>query len=271
MKKLLSLFLSLLFIFAVSGCVKNSAIDVSPAPNTPGGQGNDIVSYENNELSSGRGWFGDLPKGLRPILMVNGKLYRWTGLSEAYHTSTDGSIYIMGDGSSFLPDGYSETGKISSVTEDVPTEELQLRAAFDASGTVFTNPATPEAVYVQMTTEWLDDAYIRFVSDDLHDNECIFFNGQQYRYRPGSYDICPRVSELPEGSQLLGTLTYIGADLIPVNDLETNRISDSYSHPIDGREVYSDPNDSNIIYVYEHHYWAKGDSPAWRACTPISE
>ena len=42
MKKLLSLFLSLLFIFAVSGCVKNSAIDVSPAPNTPGSQGNDI-------------------------------------------------------------------------------------------------------------------------------------------------------------------------------------------------------------------------------------
>ncbi len=271
MKKLLTLLLVLLCIFTVSSCRKNPEIDVAPSPNVPDSPRSDIPAYENNELSSGRGWFGDLPNGLRPILMVNGKLYRWTGLSQKYHSSPDGTIYTMGDASSFIPDGYYEIGKISSITEDVPSEEMQLRAAFEASGTVFANTNTPEVVYVQMTTAWLDNAYIRFVSDDLLDNECIFYGGQQYRYRPGSYDICPRITELPEGSRLLGTLTYIGTDTIPDNDLETNRISGSFGYPTDGKEVYSDPNDSNIIYVYEHYYWSKGDYPAWRVCKSPSE
>ena len=228
-----------------------------------------ILDYENNEISSARGWFGDFPNGLRPMMMVNGKLYRCTGKSLKLSIQ-DSKVYLTGAARNILPDGYTAIGEISGITEEVPSEELQLRAAFEASGTVFTNDQTPEAIYVQMTALSYTDDYIRFVSDDLHDNECISYHGKLYRFLP-DYDICELIKELPENCVQIGTLKYIGDDTIPRNDLETNRISDSYSYLIDGREVYADPNDDCLLYVYEHHYWAEGDYPAWRVCKLWSE
>ena len=228
-----------------------------------------ILDYENNEISSARGWFGDFPNGLRPMMMVNGKLYRCTGKSLKLSIQ-DSKVYLTGAARNILPDGYTAIGEISGITEEVPSEELQLRAAFEASGTVFTNEQTPEAIYVQMTALSYTDDYIRFVSDDLHDNECISYHGKLYRFLP-DYDICELIKELPENCVQIGTLKYIGDDTIPRNDLETNRISDSYSYLIDGREVYADPNDDCLLYVYEHHYWAEGDYPAWRVCKLWSE
>ena len=228
-----------------------------------------ILDYENNEISSARGWFGDFPNGLRPMMMVNGKLYRCTGKSLKLSIQ-DSKVYLTGAARNILPDGYTAIGEISGITEEVPSKELQLRAAFEASGTVFTNEQTPEAIYVQMTALSYTDDYIRFVSDDLHDNECISYHGNLYRFLP-DYDICELIKELPENCVQIGTLKYIGDDTIPRNDLETNRISDSYSYLIDGREVYADPNDDCLLYVYEHHYWAEGDYPAWRVCKLWSE
>ena len=228
-----------------------------------------ILDYENNEISSARGWFGDFPNGLRPMMMVNGKLYRCTGKSLKLSIQ-DSKVYLTGAARNILPDGYTAIGEISGITEEVPSKELQLRAAFEASGTVFTNEQTPEAIYVQMTALSYTDDYIRFVSDDLHDNECISYHGKLYRFLP-DYDICELIKELPENCVQIGTLKYIGDDTIPRNDLETNRISDSYSYLIDGREVYADPNDDCLLYVYEHHYWAEGDYPAWRVCKLWSE
>ena len=228
-----------------------------------------ILDYENNEISSARGWFGNFPNGLRPMMMVNGKLYRCTGKSLKLSIQ-DSKVYLTGAARNILPDGYTAIGEISGITEEVPSKELQLRAAFEASGTVFTNEQTPEAIYVQMTALSYTDDYIRFVSDDLHDNECISYHGNLYRFLP-DYDICELIKELPENCVQIGTLKYIGDDTIPRNDLETNRISDSYSYLIDGREVYADPNDDCLLYVYEHHYWAEGDYPAWRVCKLWSE
>lgn len=251
----------LMCVVVLSGCGESAGNENVVVPDG----GETIPEYENNILSSGSGWYGDLPNGLRPMLMVNGKLFRWTGMSKEYHFIDSGEVYTVGDTSTILPDGYEPMGEINAITEEVPTQELQLRAAFEATGTVYTNMETPEAIYVLMTTDWFEDSYIRFVSDDLKDHECIAYQGRQYRINGGT-DICERVKELPEGCLLIGTLKYIGRDKIPSNDLETNRISDSYSRYIDGREVYADPNDSSVIYVYEHYYWAKGDYPAWRAC-----
>ena len=181
-----------------------------------------------------------------------------------FHAS---EVYTMGDSSTILPDGYDIVGEISGITEEVPFEELQLRAGFEASGTVFANEQTPEVIYALMTTSWFEDYYIRFVSDDLHDNESISYQGRQYRYNIDT-DICENIKELPEEWVLIGTLKYIVSDVVPLNDLETNSISDGYSKYLDGREVYADPNDSGILYVYEHQYWAQGDYPAWRVCKP---
>lgn len=220
-----------------------------------------LPSHDDNPLSSGSGWHGDLPKGIRPMVMVNGKLYRWTGMSKEF-LFQGAEVYRIGDSSTVLPEGYTAFGEISGITEEVPSEELQLRAGFEATGTVYVSDRTPEAVYIFMTTDWFSDSYIRFVSDDLHDNECIAYLGQQYLFRLDG----EIVKELPETCTLIGTLNYIGADSIPLQDLETNRIADGYSKFLDGREVYANPNDSAVLYVYEHHYWAQGDYPAWRVC-----
>ena len=277
MKKLIASVLILVCVLVLVGCDNNTEL-------TPESRENNreiilesdieeccgpILDYANNEISSARGWFGDFPNGLRPMMMVNGKLYRCTGKSLKLSIQ-DSKVYLTGAARNILPDGYTAIGEISGITEEVPSEELQLRAAFEASGTVFTNDQTPEAIYVQMTALSYTDDYIRFVSDDLHDNECISYHGKLYRFLP-DYDICELIKELPENCVQIGTLKYIGDDTIPLNDLETNCISDSYSYLIDGREVYADPNDDSLLYVYEHHYWAEGDYPAWRVCKLWSE
>ncbi len=222
------------------------------------------TTYENNVLTSGLGYFGDLPKGLRPMLMVGGKLFRWTGMSKEFHIMM-GGVHKVGDTTTFLPDGYIAVGDISGITEEVPSKELQLRAGFEATGTVFVNKETPEVVYVLMTTDWFESSYIRFASDDLHDNECIAYQGRQYRFN-ADIGICDRIWELPESCERIGTLRYIGTDRVPVNDLETNRISDGYAQYVDGREVYADPDDPSVLYVYECQYSREGTSPGWRVC-----
>lgn len=261
MKKCILWVALVMCVVGLSGCNNRAGNENVVVPDG----GKTVSEYEDNILSSGSGWYGDLPKGLRPMLMVNGKLFRWTGMSKELHILDSGEVFTVADNSTILPDGYEPIGEISGITEEVPTQELQLRAAFKASGTMYTNAETPEVIYVLMTTDWFEDHYIRFVSDDLKDCECIAYLGRQYRINVGT-DICERVKELPEGCELVGKLRYIGRDLLPVNDLEVNRPGDSFSKVLDGREVYADPNDSSVIYVYEHYYWSQGDYPAWRVC-----
>ena len=254
MKKTVALFLALLCMCGLVGCGTNNET-------TP--------EYENNELSSGRGFYIDFPKGLRPMMMVNGKLYRCTGFHYP-DVSIGSTVSMFEDCSTILPEGYIAIGEISGITEEVPSVELQLRAGFEATGTVFTNEQTPEVIYVLMTTDSYSDYYVRFASDDLHDNECISYQGRQYRINIRD-DICEKIKELPEECVLIGELKYIGSDTIPLNDLETNRIADGYSKALNGREVFADPNDPSILYVYEHQYWKQGDYPAWRVCRLWSE
>lgn len=254
MKKTVALLLALLCMCGLVGCSTNNET-------TP--------EYENNELSSGRGFYIDFPKGLRPMMMVNGKLYRCTGFHYP-DVSIGSTVSMFEDCSTILPEGYIAIGEISGITEEVPSVDLQLRAGFEATGTVFTNEQTPEVIYVLMTTDSYSDYYVRFASDDLHDNECISYQGRQYRINIRD-DICEKIKELPEECVLIGELKYIGSDTIPLDDLETNRIADGYSKALNGREVFADPNDPSILYVYEHQYWKQGDYPAWRVCRLWSE
>ena len=260
----LSLVLALLLAGCGAGPDAENSFDEVPAEGSP-----QIQTYENNPLSSGSGWFGDLPNGLRPMILVDGTLYRWAGLSQE-PLAIGSDVFLPGSSSTCLPEGYTAAGTISGLTEEVPAEELQLRAAFSATGTVYTSEASPEVVYVNMTTDWLENSFIRFVSDDLMDNECISYEGHRYLFRTNT-DLSPRVEELPEGCVLIGTLTFIGRDLLPFGHLETNRQADGFGKLLDGREVYADPEDSSVLYVYEHYYWARGDHPAWRECRLLEE
>lgn len=249
MKKLLLLCLLLLCLSGLAGCddfiVRDSGAGSSAAAGEPGPVG--------------------LPGGLHPVLLVNGTHYRWTGMSREYHLRDGYEVYTVADTTTFLPEGYTPAGELSGITEAEPARELELKAGFEASGTVYTSPATPEAVYVLMTTDWFENYYIRFVSDDLHDNESLFYQGREYRISPDG-ELCERVEALPEACVSVGALRFIGTDLLPARDLETNCIADSYSHTLDGREVRADPAAPDVLYVYEHQYWAQGDEPGWIVC-----
>ncbi|MBQ8831396.1 MAG: hypothetical protein IJ017_07330 [Oscillospiraceae bacterium] len=249
MKKLIILLTVLVLVFSLAACGNKAA---------------DTGSTEEGAYTDG----GTMPGGFAPVIMVNGKLYTWTRLAVNrdfldYGNGTE--VFYSGDGNTFLPEGYIEAGKISEITAETPTEDMQLMAGFEASGTVYTSEITPEVVYVLMTTDWFDSKYVRFASDDLCGGECIFYNGNLYRISIGT-GISPTVEELPEECVVIGTLKYIGDDAVPAADLETNCVSDTYGKYIDGREVYADPNDNSVIYVYEHQYWAQGDYPAYLAC-----
>lgn len=211
------------------------------------------------EMPAGEGC-DTLPGGFDPVLQVGGTLYRWTGIAIEHQRVLSGTVH---NPTRLMPDGYTEVGEISGVTENAPTEEFQLQAGFEATGTVYVSETTPEAVYVCMTTEWFEEYYIRFISDALRNNECIIYQGAPYRFTILDSEV---EKELPAECELVGTLTYVGENVVPVNELETNRRTDGYSKNLQGREVYADPADSSVLYVYEHHYWAEGDYPTWRVC-----
>ena len=193
-----------------------------------------------------------LPGRITPVLRVGDTLYEWAGLSR-------------------LPEGFYEYGTISSVTEEEPTEDLQLQAGFEASGTVFVSEEYPAVVYVLMHTDWFaeEGSYIRFASDALGNNELISWQGRAYHFSY-YYSDSPVLEVLPEGCEPIGHLHYVGADSIPAGDLETNRRGDDYGKPLEGRKAYAAPGDDSVLYVYEPQYWQEdGGSawhPFWRVC-----
>ena len=217
-------------------------------------------------LNTGRpGWFS---KGVQPCLRYNGKLYYWEGISKE-NVWMDGHYVTMADTSSYLPEGCVQIGEISGCTPDAPTGELQLQADFETDGPVYQNPDHPEVLYAYVANTWGnagDFFYVRFITDTLCDSQLIAWQGKHYRIAIGYTDITPKLEELPEGAQVIGQLSFTGEDAMPQSDLETNCLADGYSKPLDGREVLAVPGDDSVIYVYCHHYWSKGDYPAWLAC-----
>ena len=188
-----------------------------------------------------------MPGGISPVLLVDGTLYEWARMS-------------------VLPQSYQPYGDISGVTQDTPTEDLQLKAGFEASGTVFVSEDYPAVVYVLMNTSWIENRYVRFTSDALGNNELLSWQGRMYRLSLNG-EISPHLRELPEGCELIGNLHFIGEDSIPTGDFETNSRIDSYTRAFEGREVYAIPGDDSALYVYEHQYWREGDYPAWLKCS----
>ena len=208
-----------------------------------------------------------LPGGIRPELMVNGKLYYWDRFAYPLSFSQSLGVYIDSTGTTALPAGFSSCGQLSSVTADTPTEEFQMRAGFSAMGEIFVNEAAPETVYVLLSADFFASGpnYIRFISEKLAEGDLISWKSQSFRFCLG-HDVCEVIDRLPEGSELIGRLHFIGIDGLPEKDLETNSPNDNYGHALEGREVYRNPAEPDCVYVRETQYWIGGEYEAWVKC-----
>ena len=200
---------------------------------------------------------------ITPQILIGDTVYYWAGtIQEQTGTQTDAN------GNS-LPEGFHEYGGFLATVDTPPTEDLQMQAEFSAFGTVYRNPDTPEVIYILMTTDWFKDTYVRFASRNIFDGDRIAWKGTQYcvPFRKG---IGTPLETLPENAVSIGTLHYIGQDDMPQNDLETNGTGDNHAHSLEGREVFSVPGDSDVIYVYATEYDSDGSYGVYWEC-PVWE
>ena len=202
-----------------------------------------------------------------PQILVGDTIYYWAGMSLEYSgAGTPGAqVNSPGDGSTILPEGFTEYGAFLTTIDTPPTEELQLQADFSAFGTVYRNSEVPEVIYILMTTDWFRDSYVRFASTKILDGERIFWNGNHYRagFTDGTATM---LDALPKDAVSIGNLHYIGLDRIPEKDLETNCLCDNHACSLEGREVFADPDEPKYLYVYADRYWAGGSSSVYWKC-----
>lgn len=202
-----------------------------------------------------------------PVIMVDNTVYYWTGMSLA-HTGSEvpgAQVSAPGNGSTYLPDGYTEYGSFLATVDTSPVEDLQMQADFSAFGTVYRNPETPEVVYVLMTTDWFESKYVRFATTEIYPGSRIFWNGRHY-VTTFTNGLSAPMEAFPEGAVSIGTLHFIGLDRIPQKDLETNCLCDNFSYSLEGREVFADPANPDCIYVYANWYNSSGSYGVYWEC-----
>lgn len=208
-----------------------------------------------------------VPGKMTPQILVENTMYYWSGMS-VKHSGADtpgAQVSAPGDGSTYLPEGYTECGSFLATVDTLPVEELQIQADFSAFGTVYRNPETPEVIYIRMTTDWFKEGYVRFTSQEIHNGERIAWKGQHYR-TVFSDGLSTPLEALPDGAVPIGKLHFIGQDRIPNEDLETNCLCDNYAYSLEGREVFEVPGDAECIYVHSTQYWSGGSGDVYWKC-----
>ena len=203
----------------------------------------------------------NLPGGIDPVLMVEGTRYLWHGVNNGgmvIHADEEGRL------TSSLPEGCEALGALGEVTENPPEKDFQMQAGFGATGEVYGDPDKPLVVYVLMTTDWFKETYIRFESEELGEN-LIAWDGRLFQIPIGYHQI---VEELPEGCVSIGTLKFVPPDTLPEDGLACNGMGDSFGHTLTGREVFQDPADPDVLYVFETQSSREGSYPAWEVCRP---
>ncbi|MBR3936124.1 MAG: hypothetical protein IKJ57_06200 [Oscillospiraceae bacterium] len=172
---------------------------------------------------------------LRPAIMVGGELYYYD------------DYFLL----KFIPESYTTVGKFTPVPDELPTEELQMRCNSEFSGTVYAGNETNSTVYISFDG---DEKYcIRFAHEKMIDSSVghngIIRYGEKLFLHPGSVSDNNLHDELPEGYALAGTLKYIGIDYFPQNDFETNLKSYWGGGDTDGKEIYANTNNTDVIYI----------------------
>ncbi len=209
-----------------------------------------------------------LPEGIAFQIMVKGKLFTTSGKADVLvEMGMKGNYGISTTHYGVMPKGYEKYGSIVSVVKEEPSKELEMRAGADLTGDVYINPDYPDVVYAYLSFSWFEDETpfcYRFVSDAIADDQCIYYNGRIYQNTFEEYD------EIVKGVTFAGKLEYIGIDLVPQKDCETNNSNwckTVYNAKSYECELYAADDDA-IVYVKEIRY---GNSKErWIKCRDVS-
>ena len=82
---------------------------------------------------------------INPAVMVNGQVYTWAGMAN-----------------SGIPDGYNYVSDLTHIEGDVLSEDGQFISTFEARGQIYSHPDRPDRVYIQITTDWLQEKLVQF-------------------------------------------------------------------------------------------------------------
>ena len=203
-------------------------------------------------------------------LMMNGEIYRFMDIAR-YEPINGGSrvAYVNSPSTAYLPEGYTEYGP--AVTVERRPEKDGEAALW--SGTIYVSDATPEAVYlyadvVSRAYNTSTPHYVRFVSEALYEgHDLIRWNGADYHIS-GEGEV---LDALPAACQELGTLTFIGRDALPQEDLQTNCPAYAGGFLVDGWSVCADPADPAHLYVQVTVWRDGGEQQAYHVCDLVTE
>lgn len=223
-------------------------------------------------LLSGCGQIG-LPEGVGhycgpPQLMMNGEIYKSTGITRPVYTTwaVGERVFLAEKTEPYLPEGYTAYGAVTLVDR---APEKDGEGSGMGEGTIYTNAATPETVYVYTETysnmvHALVPHYVRYVSPALYAAENVArWSGRDYEVPKSNGAI---VTDLPAGCTELGALHYIGRDALPARDLETNSLSYGEGCITDGCMAYADVADAGCLYLQVEHYGENGWQTAYLRC-----
>ena len=178
--------------------------------------------------------------GQRPCLYMNGKIYYWYGVAHPY----EGGV------GTFRLEDYTEAETIEVVGE-APDEDGEFWGPA-MSGSVYISSQTPEAVYVRVSSEsiegWEDGNYVRMITAVLLRDGAnqIYLYGKRYSlFQTGDLIM----DTLPDGYEVIGQAIYIGMDLVPEDDLETNSKHGQYGNLLDGSDVYYNAESPEMIFI----------------------
>lgn len=181
-------------------------------------------------------------------ILVNGELFYFSGYVQL--SSATGETY--------LPHTAYELGEISTTYENVPTENLQMSIAEGTAvwGTAYGDEINEDVIYVHITVDptingkyydTKDPEYVRFVSENLHNNWYIRFNDQLYCKSKFGFDNSnTRTEDLPVGYVQGDKVFFADMYSIPDQNYETNMPINRYGI------VYYHPDRTGRIYLFDY-------------------
>ena len=170
-----------------------------------------------------------LPGEIHPTLWYQGRAFTWA------HMASEGDLW---------EDGWNTLGTLKGPTTDENMQEdLWLYTDIEAEGTVYGNEKYPDVLYVQMTTDWFENKWVRFAIPELG-QPIVCWDGRLYCAAAHSYPDVKGLRELPEGCIEVGRTHKSDSDIVPTAAGGCNMW---YL----GCPIWMDPTHPEIIYLQE--------------------